>query len=114
MGFGSIDGTRTVVVTLYTYDAEGRQMWLFGYAPIDESSLGPHRVELHRTRDGRWGPAFDPAAVQRERWGAVSLRFLDCDRIEVAYDSSLPGFAAATHVMVRLIPRTAASACPEA
>ena len=110
--FGLLDGARVLLLAVYTYDTVGPPMWLFGAAPVDASSPGPHRVDVVRTRGARFGSAFDPAQVVREAWGSVSVRFLDCDRIELAYASNLPGFAAAPATLSRVLPRTAQAACP--
>lgn len=92
-----------VVAVWYTYPAvgeEGEQAWLL-------SSSG--RIEAERVRfdsvlrpmGGRFGAAFDSAAIRNEPWGRMDLRMIDCNTLEFSYEGP-PAFGSATRTLRRL------------
>ncbi len=73
----------------FTYDEAGNQRWLFGVGTLVDAGAA-RRIEfadLYVTRGGRFGPDFDPAAVQRERVGSASLDFVDCHQGTFSYNA---------------------------
>ncbi|MEM1092224.1 MAG: hypothetical protein AAF552_04545 [Pseudomonadota bacterium] len=77
---------RSLVVSWYTY-LGGRQQWLIGSAPLPAGAR-ELTVPVIRTSGADFGPAFDRNDVQRESWGSVTLRFLDCQQLEFSYDGA--------------------------
>lgn len=77
------------IVTWYTYDTAGRQYWLIGEGRFD--GQGRIVAQVHATRGGRFGAAFDPDRVERFFWGSVALE-IDCEGGPAVYASDLPGF----------------------
>lgn len=70
-----LDGGQAVVYW-FTYDPDGKQRWMLGVGAIDG-----HRIvidELLTARGGRFGPQFDPADVELEVVGTLSLDFHGC------------------------------------
>ncbi len=87
------------LVTWYTYDLNGRQLWLIGNGVIEGSVI---RVdELLSTSGAVFGPAFDPAQVERTRWGSLELTFSGCDTAQAQY-SGPPEFGDGTLALTRL------------
>jgi hypothetical protein len=71
------------VVTWYTYDNDGSQMWLIGVGTVEG-----HRLRfdtLVRPLGARFGDAFDPDRVQRLPWGSLAIEFDDCQTGRFAY-----------------------------
>ncbi|MEM9530194.1 MAG: hypothetical protein AAGA23_04700 [Pseudomonadota bacterium] len=77
-------GSRAVALSWYTYLA-GQQQWLIGSAPLPVGARSIS-VPLIRTAGADFGAGFDPAAVTRSDWGAVTLSFSDCNRLTVSYE----------------------------
>ncbi len=77
-------GQQTVVVTWYTY-LGGEQQWMIGSAPINPGDRQVN-VPMTRTRGAQFGDGFQRADVQREDWGTLSLRFLNCLQLDLSYD----------------------------
>lgn len=73
----------------FSFDPAGEPYWMVGVGRRQGEELVFE--DLHATRGGRFGAAFDPAQVQRFLWGELRLR-LGCARGQAQYDSVLPGF----------------------
>ncbi|MFK7957818.1 MAG: hypothetical protein AB8B96_17095 [Lysobacterales bacterium] len=82
--FAQGDVGLTAVVSWYTFLA-GEQQWLIGSADVAPGSREVN-VPMIRARGAQFGEAFDRADVQREDWGSLTLRFLDCQQLDMAYD----------------------------
>lgn len=96
------------LVFWFTYDDQGNQAWMTG---LGHSSDGVIVVpELTATRGGRFGAAFDPAAVEHVAWGQLDMT-LACNDGGMNYESDLPAFGAGSQVLQRL-SRLASPACP--
>ncbi len=68
---------RLAVAYYYGYDRQGRQLWLLGTSE-SEFDWGKYaRFEMQRVSGGDFAP-FDPEAIQRRSWGAMSVRVDDC------------------------------------
>jgi hypothetical protein len=88
------------VVYWFTYTPQGRQAWTIGIGTRDGDRLVIDDNLI--TRGTRFGSAFDPAAVERIGWGRIELTFVDCNTVDVAYDSTQVGYGAAQRRAVRL------------
>ena len=89
-------------IVWYTYDLTGRPLWLVGEGSyVDPQTL---RFEVVTTTGPRFGPTFDPNAVQRTPWGTVTLRFpapRACTASVLEWNSTV-GFGAGTIPITRL------------
>lgn len=77
-----LDGDRALV-TWFTYDDSGRQMWLIGTGLVDGDSINV--LNLIVTSGAVFGPDFDPESVVRSTWGSLSFQFLSCNAATVHY-----------------------------
>lgn len=76
---------KSVVIYWYAYHHDGTPMWLLAAAEVDgDTATG----QAHYHSGMRFG-AFDPAALNREPWGTVSLRFIDCFNARLSFDSTM-------------------------
>src|SRR5690606_7793939 len=81
-----------LLAEVYAFAPQGGQAWIGGVGPIVG---GDHATITMSTIDGpggRWGAAFDPARVQTTTWGTITLRFDDCNRGTLEWDSDAAGF----------------------
>jgi cytochrome c peroxidase len=74
------------VITWYTYDGEGNQVWLLGVGVIQDNSIDI--ADMLITSGGVFGPLFDPDAVVLEPWGSLLVEFIDCNSANFTYRSS--------------------------
>lgn len=75
-------GTKTLVAYWFTYDAQGRQMWVVGAGPVEGDRA---TLQMVTTRGGSFDNTFNPAAVQRIPWGTLMVSFSSCDRGSVDF-----------------------------
>ncbi len=61
------------VIAFYTYDPQGRQLWLVGVAEDVPAGGGNVVFELVRAEGAVFGDTFDPAAVRRIPWGTLTV-----------------------------------------
>lgn len=75
------------VAAWFTYPPEGQpgeQAWLVAADGVfDGQAL--RFANVFRPRGGVFGEAFDPTQVVNEPWGALTLRFADCERATLEY-----------------------------
>jgi hypothetical protein len=69
----------------YTYDKSGNQMWLNGFAYINDSDTVV--VSMQVTSGAVFGDDFDPDDVIYEPWGTVTFKFSSCSEGTAEYDS---------------------------
>ncbi len=94
----AIGGVAGVVASWYTY-LDGEPVWLFGAAPADrDTAVLPMTI----SRGGDFPPRFDPANVQLEPWGTVTLRFQSSDAATVEWVTDQPGFSSGSMALQRL------------
>lgn len=100
----------TVLVTWYTYDTEGNQVWLIGVGEqIDGEIVFDN---LQTTRGGIFGEGFDPDAVEGIDWGELRIS-LDCETGGVArWDSLFEEFGSGSQNIERLTDLDGLE-CPE-
>lgn len=98
-----------VLVVFFTYDLEGKQLWLFGIAPPAGKSVTMEA--LYPSSSTRWGSEFDPDEVDLDSWGTFTLTWANCDQLTFEYESVLPGFGSAARNYQRL-SKLAGTSCP--
>ncbi|MGB5292522.1 MAG: hypothetical protein WBN41_13855 [Lysobacterales bacterium] len=64
-----------VAVSYYTYDKQGRQMWIIGAGTVDGNVFN---VDFEITDGGTYGVGFDPALVNHYPWGTGKFTFSSC------------------------------------
>lgn len=76
------------MLVLSWYDFfEGQQVWMTGVAPFQ---WGAHEVAipLRIASGGQFGADFDPAQVEQQDWGTITVRFTGCGTGEFSYESA--------------------------
>lgn len=63
----------------------GSQYWLTALGRLDGTRV---ELEANTALGAAFGAAFDPAAVQKPRWGTIRLEFLSCTEAELTWQSS--------------------------
>jgi hypothetical protein len=110
------EGARRVPILFwYTFDDSGRPIWLIGAESSNELALPPFgymSFDLVQPVGTRFGPGFDPSAVQRRAWGSVTLAFAPgtCNAVRLEWRRRADG-ATGTLDYTRLT-RPNASRCP--
>ena len=74
-----------LVIYWYAYHPDGTPMWLISEAAIDGDTATGDALYFSGMRFG----VFDPAPLTRQRWGSLSVRFLDCFNARLSYASDL-------------------------
>ena len=73
----------------FTYDADGRPLFLTAAAP--RPPAGQASVELQAViGEGMRFREFNPASLREQAWGTLRLTLVDCDSALLTYDSGLP------------------------
>jgi hypothetical protein len=80
--------TSELVTYWFTYDTNGRQIWIVGVGDIVGDVA---TVEGFITDGGVFGPAFDPLTVGRTFWGRLTFSFDSCNSGLMNYDSATLG-----------------------
>ncbi len=73
------------VITWYTYDGDGNQVWLLGVGTIEDNTITVEEMLI--TTGGVFGPLFDPDAVEMRPWGSLIVEFFDCNSANFSYRS---------------------------
>lgn len=79
--------TSLVVVSWYTFDAEGFPFWLVGSAVYTPGATSV-TVQLAGKARGGFGGQFDPAQLQDLPWGTITLRFPSCNTLNFDFSST--------------------------
>ena len=64
-----------VVVSFYTYDTMGQQMWVIGAGTLNGNVV---EIDFEITDGGIYGSGFDPLTVNRYPWGTGIFTFSSC------------------------------------
>ena len=64
-----------IVISFYTYDKSGQQMWLIGTGDVDGSVA---TIDFYVTQGGIYGAGFDPELVSTIHWGTGVFTFSEC------------------------------------
>ena len=93
----------SAVVVWFTFPPAGsaaRQSWILG----QNGRVAANRIvfeDVYTARGARFGPGFDPAAVQLTRWGRLEFTFSSCTQGQVAFQGA-EGFGSGSHALTRL------------
>ena len=87
------EGNVTLVVSFYTYDSMGNQIWLIGSGPAVGNTA---TFDMRITSGAMWGGDFNPDDVVRTIWGTATFMFTSCGagHISLTPDASQTGFTA--------------------
>jgi hypothetical protein len=99
----------TAVLTWFTYDADGDQQWMIGVGHRQNDQVV--FSDLHATRGGLFGEAFDSEVVEQIDWGELELQ-LDCNGGQARFESNLPEFGGGELALVRLTALMRPEGCP--
>ena len=77
--------TESLLIYWPTYQPDGTPMWLMSVAEIEGDTASG---EIFYSTGMEFG-VFDPATLIHERWGTISLRFLDCFNARLNYESDV-------------------------
>lgn len=109
MGLEVLPGNN-LVAEVYTYGADGGQLWVGGVGPIDGDTATITVTTIHGP-GGRFPPNFDPAGVQNTPWGTLTFSFTDCNHGTVAWNPVVPGFGSGSLPISR-VTLPAGLSCP--
>lgn len=70
-----LEGDNVIVVSFYTYDSLGNQVWLIGAGP---GNGGSAQIDLFIPEGAMWGAAFDPDDRTEIPWGTGTFSFTSC------------------------------------
>jgi len=82
----NINAQPFLVVSFYTYDSMGNQVFLVGAVATNGDSA---TVPLEITQGAKWGADFIPADVVRTPWGTVTFTFSSCEAAHVAFEPNV-------------------------
>lgn len=89
------------VIYWFTYaDDTPDQAWVLGVGDIVDNRIVISDVEI--TSGGKFGPAFDPQTVRRDKWGSFVLEFESCTTAGMNHNSTMGNYGAASLKPVRL------------
>jgi hypothetical protein len=74
------EGSLIFVATVYSYDTEGKQIFLVAVGTVDGDTT---EVDVFVTQGGLWGDEFDPALVNETRWGTGTFTASSCDAMHM-------------------------------
>lgn len=89
-----------VLVTWYTYDLAGNQMWLLGVGSVVDGAV--EVPEMLLVSGGVFGPDFDVDNISEDPWGSLRFDKSGCASGQVRYEALDPEFGAATREVVLL------------
>lgn len=93
-----LDNDRALV-TWYTYDQMGQQIWMLGVGDIEDNAISPMSMTI--THGAQFGDNFLASDVVSETWGTLRLEFFDCNTAKLIYNSTM-GFGNGEIDMTRL------------
>ena len=89
------------IVIWYTYDPQGNQFWTISAdVLIDGSKLTANM--LYPAATTGFGSSFDPAEIDLQPWGSVTLEYTSCDNLQFGFNSTVPGFGNGSYSYTRL------------
>ncbi|WP_257388554.1 kelch repeat-containing protein [Tahibacter caeni] len=89
-----------MLVYWFTFDVDGRQLWLTGVGR--RSADNRLAVDAYVTRGTRFGAAFDAEAVRTQRWGRLEFDFSDCNHAAVRYAADDAAYGSGTYAAARV------------
>lgn len=116
---GGADGLRgatfvTVLPAEHPIDTSqiGSQYWVVGAGLAEGAVLEVD--EMQSATGAAFGESFDPADVQRQRWGRIRIEFDDCQSGQFSWDSDSAegaGFGSGSYPIQRMLPTAAGDRC---
>ncbi len=89
-----------MVVFWFTYDPDGRPLWLLGDGSYDGARA---ELDVLFDPDGPvFGPGFDPDLFQAQPWGRFVIEFSSCSEGVFQWNSDLPEYASGQQLISRL------------
>lgn len=77
----------TVVLTFYSYNDEGEQIFLIAVGPaVGLAEDNVTTLDVFITEGGMWGEDFNPATVSEDQVGTAVLTAFHCGLIRIAFD----------------------------
>ena len=70
--------TAQLGIAMYSYDAEGRQLWVVGNAPVGAGATAV-TVPVVQIDGPVWGSGYDPADLNTTDFGTITARFTSCN-----------------------------------
>ncbi|HKJ17089.1 MAG TPA: hypothetical protein VJ984_07065, partial [Xanthomonadales bacterium] len=89
-----------VLVTWYTYDLDGNQMWLLGVGNVVNGMV--EVPEMLIVSGGIFGPDFDPDAIAERAWGSLRFEKTDCTSGQISFEAIDSAFGSATREVILL------------
>jgi mono/diheme cytochrome c family protein len=77
----NFNGDTIIVVSFYTYDSAGNQVWLIGNAPINGNTA---EIALLMPEGAKWGAAYNPDDSDEIPWGTGTFSFTSCGAGHIA------------------------------
>lgn len=104
-------GDLVVVITIYSYDTDGNQIFLIAVGTPDGDTA---EIDVYITDGAMWGDDFDPNDVQETQWGTGVFKSNTCDSVELTLtpnaEYQAQGYTEITLDLVRLT--SPVIACP--
>ena len=91
----------TISTAMYSYDAQGNQLWLVGSVAIGPNDIGA-TVPVILVEGPVWGTAYDPADQDTTQFGNIVVRFPTCDSALFNVKSNVAGLESGDYSLVRL------------
>ena len=92
---------KQIGVAMYSYDAQGNQLWLVGNIAIAEGDIGA-TIPVFLIDGPVWGTAYNPADKNTTQFGNISVRFPTCDSALFSVQSNVAGLESGNYSLVRI------------
>lgn len=83
------EGSENVLISWYSYDSAGEQIWLIGQAPLQGDTAS---VPVSILSGADFPPDFDSQDVVNEQWGVLNLDFSEVNKMLVTWQTTYPGY----------------------
>ncbi len=83
-------GAESVLMTWYSYDNDGNQIWLIGSGALNGTSA---TIPVSVFSGADFPPQFDPNDVMGQQWGVLELDFSVLNSLGVSWQADLPGYS---------------------
>ena len=90
---------KNILGSWYTYDNAGNPTWVSAMGPVTGDVAV---LNAWSTRGGAFGNSFDPANVQTQAWGTLTVRFSSCTQGTVQFNPGNPALASGSMPITRL------------
>ena len=90
-----------IAVAMYSYDADGKQLWLVGNVAIADGDMGA-TVPVFLIEGPVWGTGYDPADRDTTQFGNIVVQFPSCDSALFSVTSNVAGLESGSYSLVRL------------